>query len=212
MANTKFCGAIATQRYKWGYECVHCGQKVERTGTITESEGSTHKSNSLVTIPRAGAELLKMQAQGKLLTKVDAFQKDLENGSLSFVKNDDGRCPHCKGYQHWAVSVKNAENNTDNKLGGCLISILVFWGALIGLCIATGLVYLLFKPEEGVPILIIGPVLGVALTILIGKLAIGKHNKKMAAVIKELKDKEKKDPYFIDWGELSTTITGMSVR
>lgn len=55
MANQKFCGAVASQAYRWGYICEYCKQPVEKN-YISTQVGSMHKSTTWVTTTAAGAK------------------------------------------------------------------------------------------------------------------------------------------------------------
>ncbi|MBQ2929689.1 MAG: hypothetical protein IJD99_05680 [Clostridia bacterium] len=56
MANQKFCGAVASQAYRWGYICEYCKQPVEKKNYISTQVGSMHKSTTWVTTTAAGAK------------------------------------------------------------------------------------------------------------------------------------------------------------
>ena len=55
MANQKFCGAVASQAYRWGYTCEFCKNPVEKKAYISTQVGSMHKSTTWVTTTAAGA-------------------------------------------------------------------------------------------------------------------------------------------------------------
>ena len=46
MANQKFCGAVASQAYRYGYTCEYCKQPVEKKNYISTQVGSMHKSTT----------------------------------------------------------------------------------------------------------------------------------------------------------------------
>lgn len=63
MANQKFCGAVASQAYRWGYICEYCKQPVEKKNYISTQVGSMHKSTTWVTTTADGAKAMEEQAR-----------------------------------------------------------------------------------------------------------------------------------------------------
>ena len=41
MANQKFCGAVASQAYRWGYICEYCKQPVEKKNVPAPQAANT---------------------------------------------------------------------------------------------------------------------------------------------------------------------------
>ncbi len=222
MANQSFSGAVANQYYRWGYTCELCGKEVEKRDGFSTRVGSTHKSTSWVYTTRANAEAMKEQAKMQLAVAVAQMDEKIKAGGFEIPKNENGKCPHCKQYQHWSPHIKSyskslkmteKEKKKDNVGTGCLTT---FIGAWIGLFTGLGLLAIVAKPgmEKGPTIAAFagGFLLGELITWVAARVIIRKGNEKDAARMKALEDVEKKEPYFIAWAEQNSDIIGMSLH
>lgn len=228
MANQKFCGAVASQAYRWGYTCEYCRQPVEKKSYISTQVGSMHKSTTWVTTTAAGAKAMEDQARMQLAGPVAQMQAKLDAGQFDVPSGEDGRCPHCKKYQHWSSTLRNyaasqswsdERRKKENRGVGCAMAFVGFWVSLILGCIVLG-VFNTAKDRlsdsartMSVYAILVGCfILGEALTFIIGRRLVNKGNARNAALMKELEGLEKNEPRFIAWDELNSGLRGMSVR
>ena len=229
MANQKFCGAVASQAYRWGYTCEFCKNPVEKKAYISTQVGSMHKSTTWVTTTAAGAEAMKEQARMQLAGPVAEMQAKVDAGSFTVPSGEDGKCPHCKKYQHWSStlqgyaasqSMSDEQRKREKRSTGCLMA---FLGFFVSLFLTTVVVLVFFNPYKAggssstkaayvIPILAGGFVVGEGLTFLIGRRLINRGNAKNAALMKELEGLEKNEPRFIAWDELNSGLRGISIR
>lgn len=229
MANQKFCGAVASQAYRWGYTCEFCKQPVEKKNYISTQVGSMHKSTTWVTTTAAGAKAMEEQARMQLAGPVAQMQAKLDAGQFDAPKGEDGKCPHCKKLQHWSPALRNyaasqswsdEQRKKENRGTGCGMAICGFWGGVILAipvisAIINPLLDRLSNPNRTAYVIstLIGCiVLGEALSFLIGKRLVNRGNAKNAALLKELEGLEKNEPRFIAWEELNSGLRGISIR
>ena len=218
MANQKFCGAVASQAYRWGYTCEYCKQPVEKKSYISTQVGSMHKSTTWVTTTAAGAKAMEDQARMQLAGPVAQMQAKLDAGQFDVPKEEDGKCPHCKKYQHWSSAIRNQIASHSNPKKGrgeafamgcstCLFGMLPWLGLML-------LSEKLFHPSKEVQIYFtIGTlVLGLAITWFVLRMIFKKSEAKLDAQVKELEGLEKNEPRFIAWEELNSGLRGVSVR
>ena len=218
MANQKFCGAVASQAYRWGYTCEFCKQPVEKKNYISTQVGSMHKSTTWVTTTAAGAKAMEEQARMQLAGPVAQMQAKLDAGRFDVPEKEDGKCPHCKKYQHWSSAIRNqiaAHSNPKKGRGdafamGCSTLLFGMWPG-IGLMLLADK---LFQPGEDVrTYYMIGSlVLGFTLTLLVVRTIFKKSEAKLDAQVKELEGLEKNEPRCIAWDELTSGTRGMSVH
>ena len=137
MANQKFCGAVASQAYRWGCICEYCKQPVEKKNDISTQVGSMHKSTTWVTTSEAGAKAMEEQARMQLAGPVAQMQAKLDAGRFDVPEKEDGRCPHCRKYQHWSPTLRNhaasqswsdEQRKKENRGVGCGMAAIGFWG------------------------------------------------------------------------------------
>lgn len=222
MANQKFCGAVASQAYRWGYTCEYCKQPVEKKNYISTQVGSMHKSTTWVTTSEAGAKAMEEQARMQLAGPVAQMQAKLDAGRFDVPEKEDGRCPHCRKYQHWSPALRNyaasqfwseEKRKKENRDTGCGMAIGGFWGGAILAIPAIGLIPDTASRTAIVIATLIGCiVLGEGLTFLIGRQLVNRGNAKKAALLKELEGLEKNEPRFISWEELNSGLRGISIR
>ena len=229
MADQRFCGAVASQAYRWGYTCEYCKQPVEKKSYISTRVGSMHKSTTWVTTTAAGAREMEEQARMQLAGPVAQMQAKLDAGQFDVPSGEDGQCPYCKKYQHWSStlrgyaasqSMSDEQRKREKRSTGCLMAFLGFWVSLI---LITVVLLVFFNPakvrESGsmqaanVNAIMAGSfIVGEGLTFLIGRRLVNRDNAKNAALIKELEGLEKNEPRFIAWDELTSGLRGISVR
>ncbi len=218
MANQKFSGAVASQAYRWGYTCEFCKSPVEKTAHVSTQVGSMHKSTTWVTTTAARAREIETQARMQLAGPVAQLQAKIDAGQFAPPKGEDGRCPHCKKYQHWAPAIRsqiashsNPKKGRDDAIGmGC-------GTVLIGMWVGLGLMVLsdkLFQPDKATQsyVMIGAMALGFALTWFVLRMIFRKSEAGLEAQVRELEGLEKNDPRFIAWGEVASGTRGMSVR
>ena len=218
MANQKFCGAVASQAYRWGYTCEYCKQPVEKKSYISTQVGSMHKSTTWVTTTAAGARAMEEQARMQLAGPVAEMQAKLDAGRFDVPEKEDGRCPHCKKYQHWSSVIRNkiaAHSNPKKGRGdafamGCSTLFFGMWPGLGLMLLADKL----FQPgnDEWTYYIIGSLVLGFTLTLLVVRTIFKKSEAKLDAQVKELEGLEKNEPRFIAWEELNSGLRGISIR
>lgn len=218
MANQMFCGAVASQAYRWGYTCEYCKQPVEKKNYISTKVGSMHKSTTWVTITADGAKAMEERARMQLAGAVAQMQAKLDAGQFDVPEKEDGKCPHCRKYQHWSSAIRNqiaAHSNPKKGRGdpvdiGC--STLLF-GQCPGLVLML-LADKLFQPgeDERTYYMIGSLVLGFTLTLLVVRTIFKKSESKLDAQVKELEGLEKNEPRFIAWEELNSGLRGISIR
>ena len=222
MANQKFCGAVASQAYRWGYTCEFCKNPVEKKAYISTQVGSMHKSTTWVTTTAAGARAMEEQARMQLAGPVAEMQAKLDAGRFDVPEKEDGRCPHCKKYQHWSSTLREytasqywseEKRKKENRGAGCGMAAIGFWGGAILAIPVIGLIPDTASHTAIIIAALIGCiVLGEVLSFLIGKRLIKKDAAKKAALLKELEGLEKNEPRFIAWEELNSGLRGISVR
>lgn len=213
MSSYKFCGAVARRFFTWGYTCEFCGKEVVKRDSVSAQHGETYKSTSMVTISGAGAEMMKIQALQQLAVSVAQKDKNIKSGQFEVPKAEDGRCPHCKNYQHWSTTVLNARRGGGNAAQDrVIIGILtVVIGILLGTIINLSL-YPMLKGHvivQDVIFLIVVPATWPVVRILVKKIR-AKKNARNAEMLKALEDIEKTNPHFIAWGEESSEIVGLT--
>ncbi len=229
MASQKFCGAVASQAYRWGYTCEFCKTPVEKKNYITTQVGSMHKSTTWVSTTAAGAKAMEDQARMQLAGPVAQMQAKLDAGQFDVPSGEDGKCPHCKKYQHWSStlhgyavsqSMSDEQRKREKRSTGCLMA---FLGFLVSLILMTVVLLVFFNPAKVrdsistqatyVYISMAGCfVVGEGLTFLVVNRLANRDNAKNAALMKELEGLEKNEPRFIAWDELTSSLRGMSVR
>lgn len=218
MANQKFCGAVASQAYRWGYTCEFCKRPVEKTAHVSTQVGSMHKSTTWVSTTTAGAKAMEDQARMQLVGPVAQLQAKIDAGSFTPPEGEDGKCPHCKKYQHWSSAIQsqiasysNAKKaRGDNIALGCCTFFFGMWPG-IGLMVLSDK---LFHPDKAIRlyVMIAALAVGFALTWFVVRKIYRKSEAKLDAQVKELEGLEKNDPRFIAWGELTSGTRGMSVH
>ena len=188
MANQKFSGAVASQAYRWGYTCEFCKSPVEKTAHVSTQVGSMHKSTTWVTTTAAGAREIETQARMQLAGPVAQLQAKIDAGQFAPPKGEDGRCPHCKKYQHWAPAIRSQIASHSNPKKGRDDAIGMYMNAAQAMA------------------------LGFALTWFVLRMIFRKSEAGLEAQVRELEGLEKNDPRFIAWGEVASGTRGMSVR
>lgn len=225
MASQKFCGAVASQAYCWSYTCEFCKTPVERKNSISARVGSMHKSTTWVTTTAAGARELEEQARMQLAGPVAQMQAKIDGGQFTPPDGEDGKCPYCKKYQHWAPALRNyaasearsdARKKNENLWIGCGMGFVGFIAGIILFIIAF--VAILNPMKDSLSNLALYAtlagcfVVGEALTFIIGRRLIKKENKNYADQLRELEGLEKNEPRFIAWDELTSGTRGMTVQ
>lgn len=220
MSSKKFSGAIARQFFTWGYTCEFCGREIEKQDCLSASQGGTYKTTTWVTINRAGAETMKQEALRQLLVSVAQMDEKVKSGKFEPPKGEEGRCPHCKKYQHWSQIAKNASHGIDNKAGnglivGCLTAAL---GPIIGMLLVLILPLNIKElPSNTKNIAMVAGVLfGILITWILARVFVKWMNARDKAtdakILKELEGVEKTEPRFIAWAEQTCDIYGLSVQ
>ena len=216
MASQSFSGAIATQEYQWGYRCELCGKDVVKTGSFSMRQGSTHKATTYAYTNSAGAQLMKQQAAALALVHKEEMNEKIRSGGFEAPKNENGRCPFCKQYQHWSPRMTEfakqqqwteKEKKGDRRAGGCLNT---FLGAMAGMVVMIVLLTTV-KTVNPTVLAIGGFLFGMAATWALAILISKKKGEKDAETARALETAEKNEPYFIAWGELKTDTTGLSI-
>lgn len=218
MANQKFVGAIATQYYSWGYTCELCGMPVEKRSGVSARNGSMHKSTTWASIDRAGAEAMKDQARMQLAVGVAQMDEKIRNEGFEIPQGEEGKCPHCKQYQHWAPEIQSqiaAHNNPKSRRGDKLaIGWLTFF---VGMWVSLGLLLLLDKllaPGKDTWMFVLGGSLlfGFLVTWIVVWNVYKRSKANLDAQVKVLENVEKNEPRFIAWAEQSCDTYGLSIH
>ncbi|MDI9497725.1 MAG: hypothetical protein QM270_04465 [Bacillota bacterium] len=218
MANRQFVGATATQYYSWGYTCELCGRPVEKRSSLRARNGSMLKSTTWAYTSSAGAEVMKDQARMQLAANVAQMDEKIRSGGFEIPQDEEGKCPHCRQYQHWAPAIRSqiaARNNQQSgKVGKLSVGSLTFFvGMWVGIVLMV-LVDKLLVPAEEIRLFVLLGVL--ALGFLLTWIVVRRINKgidtDLDAQIKALENVEKNEPHFISWGEQTCDTSGLSIR
>ncbi len=144
MANTKFVGFVGQQNYRWGYTCEFCGRDVEKQGSLRAQQGSTYKTTTHVYVQNGAA--LEKAVLSQLSAAKAEMDSNIRQGRFSAPSEDDGQCPYCRKYQHWSPAAGNARLGIRSGGKGCLIGLAtVMLGPLLGLLLT--ILVLLVVPD-----------------------------------------------------------------
>ena len=147
MASTKFVGFVGQQNYRWAYTCEFCGKNVEKQGSLRAQQGSTYKTTTHVYVQNGAA--LEKAVQSQLSAAKAEMDSSIRQGRFSAPSEDDGQCPYCKKYQHWSPAAGNARLGIGGGSKGCLIGLAtVMLGPLLGLLLTILVVLLAPSVKE----------------------------------------------------------------
>ncbi len=218
MANRQFVGATATQYYSWGYTCELCGKPVNKRSSLRARNGNMLKSTTWAYIDRAGAEAMKDQARVQLAGSVAQMDEKIRSGGFEIPQGEEGKCPHCKQYQHWAPAIQiqiAARNNPKSGKAGKLSAggLTFFVGMWVGIVLMVLLDKLLAPGREIRPFVMFGAlVLGFLLTWIVVRRINKGIDSDLDTQIKALENVEKNEPRFIAWAEQTCDTSGLSIR
>ncbi|MBR3738862.1 MAG: hypothetical protein IKN04_00205 [Clostridia bacterium] len=223
MSNKKFIGVIAYQNYRWGYTCEFCGRTVEKQDKVSVQEGGMYKVTTHAYASRFDVETMKNRAIQQLAVSVADMDQLIQQGHFK-TPNDSGACPFCKKYQHWSFYVTNARNKSDRDSraeSGCMVALLTaFVGPIVGVLLALLTTVLIPNVKElssqAKTLSFVVPLLfGVLGTFLVVRIFANKSSKKenadQKALLKELENVRKTEPYFIAWADQHCDAHGMGL-
>ena len=218
MAAGSFRGVEATQNFRWGYTCEHCKRPVEKRAAISVRNGSMQNAATWTYTTPAGAEEMKRQALVQLNNRVDSLRQTMESGAFYTGANDDGKCPYCGKYQHWAPLLRNSGSGAGKEMSDrrAYASIGLFWlfaALLAGLFKPVGLWDLVMHSTVLI-ILVCAVILagGILLTKLALKLWDRRTDSGAAEALRALEGLEHTTPHIVALDDQSTKAIGLSVR
>ncbi|MBQ6374550.1 MAG: hypothetical protein IJJ45_08720 [Clostridia bacterium] len=226
MASKTFAGAVAEQLFQWEYTCEFCGKRIEKTGKLTASHGFGRNVNTRWNVNAAWSQEMIAQAERKL-AEIKAQTESLSQ-SGHWAPADDGRCPHCRKYQHWSKAAREAveAGSPKEKQAGrrrfslrAIGDMPAYYLFVLCLCIVLSCLLIypamdIFQAKPGttavLPIAIGCLVIGFGIPILIVKLIHRSKNRRNVEIRRSLDGAQETMPRFLSWGFHQSYVQGVN--
>lgn len=213
-----FRGIIAEREYSWGYDCEHCKQKVKKTFKAASRVGREVTAATWTYVTPESEQVMIAEALHSLAGECKAIDLFWTNRSddakwLDGIK-DNGICPSCGKYQHWASDMRKHGSSPIKKetIGDTIGNIML---SMIVSAVVTGILYLFIGAifdswrSSTFKTAMIG---FFGLFAVLFLFLLRKVRKDLIKSIESLKNVEKTLPYQMEWSNPTHSTIGLSVR